>query len=283
MIDLVRARGGAATALAIVLAVCSSARAEEPGASGFDCVMEPAAMARLAATSEGLLERIDVDRGDRVSRGQVVAVLESSVERSTLELARAKAAMRSAVAVATAKAELGRKNAQRSRELAGKDTLSTSKLDEAETTLRQLEAELGQAREEQRLDELELARAEAAYERRVIRSPIDGIVMRRLRAPGEYTEPIEVLEVAQTNPLRVDVLVPAEQFGRVRVGDVVQIDAAAPVGKTLRVPVKAVDPLIDPASGTFNVRIEIPNPDGAIPGGVRCQARFTSTPVATTP
>ncbi len=38
--------------------------------------------------------------------------------------------------------------------------------------------------------------------------------------------------------------------------------------------IAVVDPVIDAASGTFNVRLDLPNPDGAIPGGLHCTVKF---------
>jgi multidrug efflux pump subunit AcrA (membrane-fusion protein) len=39
--------------------------------------------------------------------------------------------------------------------------------------------------------------------------------------------------------------------------------------------VNIVDQLIDPASGSFTVRMELPNPDDRLVGGVNCRARFS--------
>ena len=43
-----------------------------------------------------------------------------------------------------------------------------------------------------------------------------------------------------------------------------------------------VDPVIDGASGTFGVRLRLPNPDRVVPAGLRCQVRFLAAerPVA---
>jgi hypothetical protein len=38
--------------------------------------------------------------------------------------------------------------------------------------------------------------------------------------------------------------------------------------------VTLMDRVIDPASGTFGVRLELPNPDYAIPSGLHCRVRF---------
>ena len=38
--------------------------------------------------------------------------------------------------------------------------------------------------------------------------------------------------------------------------------------------IKVVDRVLDVASGTYGVRLELPNPQGQLPGGIRCQVEF---------
>ena len=53
-----------------------------------------------------------------------------------------------------------------------------------------------------------------------------------------------------------------------------------PANKMFRATVSIVDKLIDPASGSFTVRMLLPNPDDRLVGGVNCLARFDlDTPV----
>ena len=63
--------------------------------SGFDCLIEPYAVADVSTREQGILEAFLVDRGDLVTRGQVVARLDSSIEEASVALAEAKARMRS--------------------------------------------------------------------------------------------------------------------------------------------------------------------------------------------
>jgi multidrug efflux pump subunit AcrA (membrane-fusion protein) len=48
----------------------------------------------------------------------------------------------------------------------------------------------------------------------------------------------------------------------------------APVGGKHEAKVIVVDPVIDAASGTYGVRLELPNPDWALPAGLKCRVRF---------
>ena len=57
-------------------------------AGEFDCIIEPSKTVEVRAVSEGLIEKIWVDRGDRVKVGQVLVTLDSGVERAATESAR---------------------------------------------------------------------------------------------------------------------------------------------------------------------------------------------------
>jgi hypothetical protein len=74
------------------------------------------------------------------------------------------------------------------------------------------------------------------------------------------------------------VILPSTLFGRVKVGDRAQIVPEPPYEKPRDAEVVIVDQIIDGASGTFGVRLTIPNPDRELPGGLRCQVQFPGTP-----
>ena len=85
----------------------------------------------------------------------------------------------------------------------------------------------------------------------------------------------EILELAQVNPLNVEVIVPVKYFGEIQPGMVANVTLQEPVGGSYEAKVNVIDKVIDAASGTFGVRLQIPNPDYKIPSGLRCEARFT--------
>lgn len=66
----------------------------------FDCVLKPSREVRLSVPVSGVIESVRVDRGDRVAKGDVVASLDSDVERAAVALAKRRAE-------ATAKIESG--------------------------------------------------------------------------------------------------------------------------------------------------------------------------------
>ena len=112
--------------------------------------------------------------------------------------------------------------------------------------------------------------------------PINGVVTDRLQNPGELAQSTEsanvnanaIVKLAQIDPLRVDVVLPAARHGAVKLGTVADVKPEAPFPGSYKATVRVVDPVIDSASGTFRVRLELPNPKGDIPAGVKCTVAF---------
>ena len=57
-------------------------------------------------------------------------------------------------------------------------------------------------------------------------------------------------------------------------GTVAEVEAEAPSKSRHRASVLIVDKVVDSASGTFGVRVELPNPNGNILAGVKCKVNF---------
>jgi multidrug efflux pump subunit AcrA (membrane-fusion protein) len=110
---------------------------------------------------------------------------------------------------------------------------------------------------------------------RTLRSPIDGVVVDQARFPGELVDGGEgkpyILKIAQTHPLRVKMILPAAYFGRIKPGMKADVVPEKPADGRYTATVINVDKMIDAASGTFQVRMEQPNPGGALPGGLKCK------------
>jgi multidrug efflux pump subunit AcrA (membrane-fusion protein) len=163
---------------------------------------------------------------------------------------------------------------KRYEELYKKETIPFGEMDEAETSRMMAELELQEARDNKRLAELELQRTSEVLERLTIRSPITGVVVERFLSPGEFVEEQPIFKIAQIDPLNVEAIVPVEFFGSVRVGMKAQVRPEAPVEGVYTAKVKIVDQVIDAASGTFGVRLELPNPKYKLPAGLKCKIIF---------
>jgi RND family efflux transporter MFP subunit len=237
---------------------------------------------------DGILETVSVEVGDSIEKNQIVAKLESEVELAALEYARAKASIDSDVRQQEVSLAYGQRQLNRIKELHEKKLSSFQDYDKVETETHLIRYKLAQAKENKHLAVLDLKQAEAIYNRHTIRSPIDGIVVDRYLNPGESVEDRPVVKIAQVNPLRVEVVAPVSLLGKVKTGQLAMVSPEMPVGGTHEAVVKIVDPILDAASGTFRVRLEIPNEDFSLTSGLRCQVRFldkmaTQKPESSTP
>lgn len=264
----------AGTALAIAILAAPPAPSAVGQPADLDCLIQAWETVALASAADGLVEHITVDRGDVVTRGQVLVVLESSLERAALEMARARAGLEAAYKSAEARVEFGTRRFLRTQDLFKQNLIPEKEMDEAETGKVLADLALLEARENRRLAELEVRRAQAALDLRTIRSPVAGVVVERLLAPGETTGRSPILRLAQIDPLRVEVFVPVALLGRIRVGARAQVVPEAPANSAHTGQVVVVDRVVDSASGTFGVRLELPNPDHRLPAGLKCKVRF---------
>lgn len=204
---------------------------------------------QVGSPVDGVVEEVSVNRGDRVSKGQVVARLRSGVEAASVKLSQAQL-------------EFAQRRAQRNQDLFRKQLISAQERDEMVT--------------EVRLREEELRRNQEVLALRTIVSPLDGVVVERKLAPGEFVraEKSVVMRLAQVDPLHVEVIAPASLFSTLRVGMAAQIDLSADFPGRHPARVIVVDKVIDAASGTLGVRLEMANPDNRVPAGLKCSVTF---------
>ena len=161
-----------------------------------------------------------------------------------------------------------------------KNFVSQQATDQASTEAQVAEMKLRQAREQQRLAQQELALAQAQLAQRTIRSPLNGVVVEKYLSEGERVEEKAVVKVATIDPLRVEVIVPASYFSKIKQGMGANVKPEMPASEAQSAKVVVVDKVIDAASNSFRVRLELPNPNQT-PPGLRCKVDFDpGTPTA---
>jgi RND family efflux transporter MFP subunit len=238
-------------------------------------VIEPQQVVRLASPVVGVIARLDVDRGDIVRQGQVVGKLEDGVETARLALARARATNEHVVRSAEARLRFLKRKHERLDQLHVKAISSTAMLEEAEAESKVAQQQLNEAVLNREFARLEVLHAEEVLNQRTLRSPIDGVVVERLLVPGEYrNEQTPILTLAQIDPLRVEVFVPTAYYGQIQTGSRAVIRPELPIGGTYSATTTVVDHVLDAASGTFGVRLALPNPELRLPAGIRCKVAF---------
>ena len=240
----------------------------------FDCLVQARETVAISSPVPGYIERVAVDRGDLVRGSMVIVQLEASLERAAVTVARARVEQESAMLSAKVRLDFGVRRYDRTIDMYKKELVPLKEMDEAETAKILAEHGVLEVQENMRVARLELERAEAALALRTIRSPFSGIVTDRLLSPGELVDKAPILKLARIDPLRVEVFVPVAMLGRIGVGSRATVIPEAPLNTPLEATVTVVDRVVDAASGTFGVRLEMPNPDNRLPAGLKCKARF---------
>lgn len=212
-----------------------------------ECMLEPNTEIEISAAVSGVLGNVMVERGDTVKSGQLLAMLVSGPEQAAVDLAKARV-------------EFGKRKSVRNEDLYKKELISIHEKDEMDTELL--------------ISKLQLKQAEEQLKLRKITSPIDGIVVERMKDPGEYVDINPVLTVVSLNPLNVEVVAPSERYGTIKEGMKGKVTLIGPMNNTLEAKVTLIDKIIDAASGTIRVRLSLDNPKNTIPAGLKCYVQF---------
>ena len=194
--------------------------------------------AEIRARRDGHVRVVAAELGDRVADGQQLGVLESEEEEAAVESARAAV-------------EYERHQEERTRTLSEGDLTTRAALEEATYRLRSAEAALRDA----------IAR----LDRTRIRAPFAGLVTRRFVRLGSYVEEGDPLfRITAPRPLRALVRVPEAEAASIERGLRVVLEAVD--GTRVDGAVARVAPAVDPASGTVDVLIDVPDPGPLRPG-----------------
>jgi membrane fusion protein, multidrug efflux system len=187
---------------------------------------------------DGIVERVLVDLGDRVSAGQLLAVLRD--DREAAQVSSAQAAY-----------EMTKAEHDRAVELRKKELVTQSEVDQAVYKFKTAEAAQRDAQ------------AQLEYTR--IRAPFAGVVAHRHVRPGQPVEEGDpIVRVTAPRPLRAELLVPEVEAGRVAIGDRVGLRHAD--GSTGSAAVTRIAPVVDPVSGTIEILLEVRDAGKLRPG-----------------
>lgn len=266
-------RAHSAAVLAAAAALLSTAATANP----YECLIEPNQTVEVRSAVEGVIEKVLVQRGDRVHTGQTLVQLESAAEVSAVQLAKLRAEAQGRLQSAQNRLDYAQKKVERNAQLQAQSFVSAQARDESEAEKRVLEAELRQAREDREQAAYEFRHAQDLLNRRTLRSPFNGVVLDRMLNPGDLAEAgtgrKAILKLVQVEPLRVEVVLPLAAYGKLKANTMAEIVPEG-LGGRYNAVVKVIDSVFDTASGTFGVRLELPNPERKVPAGIRCKVDF---------
>ncbi len=256
----------------------------------------------LANETPATIDKILVDLGDRVQRGQVLIRLDErearlEVERMTANLQAAREALararqmldwnRANVERTQAMLSDAQVNLKRFQGLFAEGAISASQRDSAQTqhdvalaSVRANEAQYesdraaaknAEANVEQAMAGLDLVR-KRLKDTEVV-SPFDGFVRKRLVNVGEtYKEKTPLMSLVATQTLKLQGEVPERFAPQLAVGRPVRVEVEAYPGRTFTGTITRVSPAVDVESRTFTVEASVPNPGGVLKPGFFAKA-----------
>jgi len=245
---------------------------EQPGS--MDCVIEPYLVTEVSSAVNGIIQSVYVEKSNKVRKGQKLARLESSVEKTSVALSKAKAKQKEDIDTKRINWNFYSGKQRRVGELFKNKAVTSHEKEEAEMNTEIARLEYKRVQSLQRIAEMELARAEAALKLRTIRSPISGVIIEKYLSPGESVKDRPLFKLAQLDPLRVIVIAQTEMFGKILPGMEAEVRTITNPDIPLTAVVDIVAPVIDAASGTFDIMLSLPNPEHSLPGGLRCKIQF---------
>lgn len=218
-------------------------------------------MARIGASVTGRVVDVKATLGQEVRKGEVLAMLNST------ELGMAQ----STYLKANSQVSLRRREVERARRLFEGGVIATAKLQERETRLVESEVELNAAAQQLRVMGMEEENITRLAKKRVIHSlspiiaSLSGTVIERQITLGQVVQSSAALyTIADLSHVWLVADVPEQQVRWAREGDEASAEIAALPGRSFTGRLIYVADMVDPATRTVNIRMEIPNPDGII-------------------
>lgn len=219
----------------------------------------------------GIVRRVNVELGQTVNRGQTVAVVFSD------ELAQ----VQSRYLTTQAELEEHHKHHARTMKLVEIGAASREELEQATSKLRSAESELASQRQRLLLLGLSPQRVNSLRSPEQVSSevslpaPVSGTVIARSANPGEVIQADkEILRVADLSSVWVIGQVYEKDLALIKVGGGASITSEAYPGRVFRGQVSYVDPTLDPATRTAQVRIELANPGQTLKIGMYVNVGF---------
>ena len=230
----------------------------------------------VAAPEAGIVAAVNVVDGERVSKGQVLVTLDSSM--LVISLATATKRIEAIGKIDSLNAELTfmSRKLEKLKKLRTSGAATSEELERTQTNVDIAQAHLKQAEETREIYKLDHEQIVARIERRNIKSPINGIVLKILREEAENVTLFDahVVTVAQLDPLLVPCYVSPSQALRIKTNDPVTVtfmDTHLDAKGTI----DFISPVVDPESATVKVKIRIQNTHGKHRSGERCNILFS--------
>jgi len=253
------ARGGGRGQLTVELAPATRAEVDQELSVVGNLVGDQTVS--VVPKTAGRLQDITVKLGDRVIRGQRIAKIEDQEILEQVKQADAASQVASAtIRQREADLALAKTNAERSRNLFQRQLLPQQTLDDAEAKYQSAQAALDLARAQDTQSQARLDELRFALQNTVITSPVNGFVARRAADAGAFVSAnAPIVDVVDISRVRLVVNIIEKDLRQIGAGNAARVEVDAFPGESFAGRIARVSPVLDPATRTASVEIEIPN------------------------
>jgi len=231
----------------------------------------------IAPRTGGRLLEVNVKMGDKVRRGQVLAKIE---DREIVEQVRAAEASQE-VAKATirqreADLKVAELNFERSKNLFQRQLLAKQALDDAESRYMAAVAQTDLSKAQLSQNEARLQELRINLQHTSVTSPVDGFVGKRSVDPGAMVNTnTAIASVVDISKLRLVANVVEKDLRMVSAGDFAVVEVDAYPGEKFNGKIARVSPVLDPATRTAAMEVEVPNADYKLKPGMYARINLT--------
>ena len=232
--------------------------------------------ADISAERSGRIVNIAVQIGDRVKQGQVLALLDDRVLRSTADSQKARiASAQAAVREWEAEESSARAGLRRADAMHADKIISDEDWERAKYKLDETIAEVARYRNDETAAEADFTTANLQLEQSRIVAPFAGVVGRTSVRPAQEVKSGDVLFwITAESPLEVLFTVPETSMSAFPVGAQLDLTTADYPALHQRGRVGRVSPVVDPASGSVQVIGAVVNPSPLLKPGMQMQVRL---------
>lgn len=223
----------------------------------------------VAAQREGVVTKVQVDAGQHVRKGEVLAELDNRELLAERDAAEADVHGNEAnLNNWIAEAQVLDSDYKRDQELWKAQLITAQQLEHSRYKVEAAKFQTARFVQNVAFTKAKLRTAELELGKTRIVAPFDGVVARRYVREGQKVSMSERLFwVTATGPMRVNFTLPQEFAGKIKVGDVVKVSPAGSPDQQHDASVSLISPVVDPSSGTIEVRAQLNGtPAGLLPG-----------------
>jgi RND family efflux transporter MFP subunit len=223
----------------------------------------------LQAAIDGHVRQVFFSEGQFVKAGDLIIELACEPAKARRKIAQLEAENTGLLAGALAEQQVAQTSLDRLNLLHQQNAASQQEFNEAELRLKRANAAVQIERERMAANQARFELADAELEQFMLRAPFDGQVVQVQAGPGSpVSQSTDLVQIVSLDTYRVDLFLPVEQANELEVGQMIPIQINAPFERSATAKVVFRSPLIEAATGTTRVVLEIDNRALKLPAGV---------------